>query len=87
MWRILYFAQLAGPQLGEKEGGGLPCPFFENKKKCPDFRKESPDCVHPYIKFTIQNAVLRVSKRKNFEKFPGEAFFTGSFDELFIGVP
>ena len=42
MWRILYFAQLAGPQLGEKEGGGLPCPFFENKKKCPDFRKESP---------------------------------------------
>ena len=68
-------------------GGGLPCPFFENKKKCPDFRKESPDCVRPYIKFTIQNAVLRVSKRKNFEKFPCEAFFTGSFDELFIGVP
>ena len=80
MWRILYFAQLAGPQLGQKEGGGLPCPFFENKKKCPD-------CVHPYIKFSIQNVVLRVSKRKNFEMFPCEAFFTEIFDELFIGVP
>ena len=51
-------------------GGRLPLPFFENKKKCRDFRKKGPDCVHPYVKFTIQNVVLRVSKRKNFNIFP-----------------
>ena len=22
-------------------------PFFENQKKCPDFGKKCPDCVHP----------------------------------------
>ena len=54
MWRILYFAQSAGKLLGEgKEGGRPPLPFFENQKKCPDFKKKGPDFVHPYIKFTI----------------------------------
>ena len=30
-------------------GGGRgrhPLSFFKNKKKCPDFRKKDPDCVH-----------------------------------------
>ena len=47
--------------------GRPPLPFFENQKKCPDFRKKSPDFVHPCVKFTIQNVVLRVSHRKSFE--------------------
>ena len=38
------------------------------KQKCLDF-------VHPYVKFTIQNVVLRVSKRKNFKMFPCGVFF------------
>ena len=33
-----------------------------------------PDCVHPWVKFPIQNVVLRVSKRKNSKKFPCGAF-------------
>ena len=59
----------------------------ENQRKCPDFRKKGPDCARPYVKFTIQNVVLRESKRKNFEVFPCGAFFTGIFDKMFIGVP
>ena len=43
--------------------GGLPFPFLKINKKCPEFRKKGPDCVHPYVKFTIQNIVLRVFKR------------------------
>ena len=43
---------ITGVQLGW-QGGGLPCPVLKIKKKCPDFRKKGPDCVHPYVKFTI----------------------------------
>ena len=67
MWRILYFTQLAGAQLGEGDGDRSPLPFFQNQKKRPDFRKKGPDCVHRYIKFAIQNIVVRVLKKKNFE--------------------
>ena len=28
-------------------GGGLPCLFLKIKKKCPNFGKNVPDCVHP----------------------------------------
>ena len=59
----------------EGEGGGLCCPFLKIKKKCPDFAQEGPDCVHPQVKFTIQNVVLRVSRRKNSEIFPAGSFF------------
>ena len=76
---------LAGGQLGG-EGRRPPLPFFEIPKKCPDFRKKIPDCVHPLVKFTIQNVVLRVSQRKNFKIFPAGPFF-GIFDEMFNGVP
>ena len=37
----------------EVRGGGLPCPFFENRKKCPDFGKMSLACVHLWIKILI----------------------------------
>ena len=69
------------------EGGGLPCPFLKIKKKCLDFRKKGSDCVRPYVKFAIQNIVLRVSKRKYFKIFPCRAFISEIFDEMFIEVP
>ena len=47
----------------------LPCPFLKIKNKFLDFRKKGSDCVHPYVKFAIQNVVLRVSKRKKLEMF------------------
>ena len=39
--------------------------LFENQKKCPDFGKKGPDCASVWAKFTIQNAVLRVSRRND----------------------
>ena len=27
--------------------------LFENQKKCPDFGKTGPDCVHLLVKFSI----------------------------------
>ena len=44
--------------------------LFENRKKCPDFGKKGPDCDHLWVKFSIQNIVLRVSRRKNSKMFP-----------------
>ena len=49
--------------------------FFENQKKCLVFGKKGPDCLHPWLKFSIQNVVLRLSRRKNSKMFPREAFF------------
>ena len=49
--------------------GRSPLPFFENRKKCTDFGKRSPDCVHLRTKFSIQNVVLRISKRKTSKSF------------------
>ena len=58
------------------KGGGIPCLFFfENRKKCPDFGKKGPDCVHPWVKFYIQNVVLRVSRKKSLQLFPAGPFF------------
>ena len=68
-------------------GGGGGLPFLENRKRCPDFREKDPDCVHPYVKFTIQNVVLKASKIKSFKTFPYGAVFSGIFDDTFIGMP
>ena len=52
-------AQLGGGGRGDGgrgergEVGRSPLLFFENQKKCPDFRKRDCDCVHPYVKFNI----------------------------------
>ena len=42
-------------------------PFFENRKKCPNFGEKSADCAHSWPKLSTQNVVLRVSRRKNFK--------------------
>ena len=42
-----------GERGGRGEVGRSPLLFFENQKKCPDFRKKDCDCVHPYVKFNI----------------------------------
>ena len=60
---------------GRRSGGRHPLPFFENQKKCPDFAKKGPNCVHPQVKFIIQNVILRVSRRKNSKIFPAVLFF------------
>ena len=57
-----------------ESGGRPPLPFFENRRNCPDFGKKSHDCVHLLVKFSIENIVLRVSRRKNSKIFPCGAF-------------
>ena len=47
-----------------------PMPLLNIKKKCPDFWKKGSVCVHLWVKFSIQNAVLRVSRRKDSKMFP-----------------
>ena len=50
--------------------------LFENQKKCPDFGKTSIDWVNLWVKFFIQNIVLKTSRRKNTKMFPcGTLFF------------
>ena len=75
-----------GTQLGEG-GGRPPLPFFENQKECSNFREKGPYCAPPWVKFSVQNVVWRVSSRKHAKIFPGGAFFSWLFDEIFIKVP
>ena len=70
----------AGVPLGGGEGRRPSLPFFENRKKCPDLGKKSPNCVHPWVESFIQNVVLRVSTKKKTPKF----FPAGSFFLVFL---
>ena len=64
--------------------GALPCLFWKSKKEYPDFGKKGSDCVHLWVKFSIQSAALRVSRRKNSKMFPCKASFSCVFVEIFI---
>ena len=59
--------------------------LFENRKKCMDFGEKNSDYVFLWIKFSIQNKVLIVSRAKN-RMFPCGVFFCSVFDEMFIEV-
>ena len=80
-----YSATLTDVQLGGKVDASPA--FFKKRKNCPDFWKEDLDCVHLWVKFSIQNVVLRVSRRKNSKMFPWRASFSGVFEEIFIEEP
>ena len=56
-------------------GGGLPCRFSKIEEIALILEKKSHDCVHLWVKFSIENIVLRVSRRKNSKIFPCGAFF------------
>ena len=75
---------LLGTQL-RKVGGGRPCPLLEIEKSALTFfgKKNIRLCVE----FPIQNIVLRVSGRKNFNIFLCRAIFPCVFDEMFTKVP
>ena len=55
--------------------GGLPWPSLKIKRSALILEKNCPHCIHPLVKFAIQNVVLKVSKRKNSKIFPCGAFF------------
>ena len=80
----MYILPLTGMQLGGREETSPA--LFENQKTCPDFGKKGPGCVHLWVKFSIQNVVLRISRRKISKMFPCGASFSCIFDEMFIEV-
>ena len=80
-----YSATHTGAQLRGREETSTA--LFENQKWRPDFGKKDLDCVHLWVKFSIQNILLGVSRRKNSKMFPCEALFSCVFDEMFIKVP
>ena len=69
-----------------KGGGRSPLPFFENLKKCPDFGKKGPNCVHPWVESSIQNVILRVSRRKSSKTFPCGAIFLCFWRKVYRSV-
>ena len=66
--------------------GDVSPTLFENPKKCPDFGKKVLDFVHLLVKFSVQNVVLKVSRRKNSKTFHWVASFSCVFDEMFMEV-
>ena len=61
---------------GARLVGRLPLLFFENQKKVPWFEKKDPDSVQFWVKFSIRNVVLRVSRGKNSKRFSYRVFFS-----------
>ena len=61
---------------GGRGGGRFPLSLLKDHKKCLDFGKIDPDSVHLLVKFSIQNVILRVSRRKNSKFSPCGAFFS-----------
>ena len=57
-----------------------------NRKKCRESEKKGPDCAHLWVKFSIDNVVLRVSRRKSAKIFPCGVLFSYVFHEMFITV-
>ena len=58
-----------------------PLPCFENRKKCYDFGKKDPDCVHLWVTFSIQNVTLGESWRKTPKFFNAGPLFLVFFGE------
>ena len=58
-----------------------------NQKNSSGLEMKYPDFVHPEVKFTIQNIVLKVSRTKSSKIFCSGAFFHWFFEEMFIEVP
>ena len=58
----------------KREGGDLLCPFLKIGKSGLILGNKS-DCVHLWVKFSIENVALWVSRRKNSKMFPCGTFF------------
>ena len=64
-----------------------PLPFLKVKKSVQTLFKKGSDCVHLWVKFSIQNVVLRVSRRSKFQIVSLWGLFSGVFDKIYIEVP
>ena len=64
---------LTGVKLGRR--GEASTAFLKIKKEWLGFGKKCSDYIHHWVKFSIQNVVLRVYRRKNSKIFPLWIFF------------
>ena len=79
-----YSATLTSAHLGGK-GDASPALSWQSRQ-VPDFGKKA-DCVHRWVKFSIQNIVLRVySSISSIQNISLWEFFC-DFDKMFIKVP
>ena len=76
----LYSATL---RCSTKEKGEASAALFWKSKKVPDFGKKNTDSIYCWVKFSIQNAVLRVWEKTQ----KGFQFFPCVFDKMFLEVP
>ena len=81
-----YLNTLTGVQLGRREQASPASPKL---KIVSCFGRKNTDYVYQWVKFSIQNVVLSVSRRKNSQMFPcGTSFsFFLIFDEIIVEVP
>ena len=70
----LDLSQVTGEKTRGIEKGGLPCPFSEFEKKCPNFGGKFPDCEHQWFNFSLQVQFLKSFQEKKLKIFPCEAF-------------
>ena len=67
---------ISGTQLEWKVGEASPTLYWK-LKKVPWFWKKAPDCVHLWVKFFVQNVILRVFRRRNSKNFSCRVFYSG----------
>lgn len=78
-----YFSFISGVQLGGR--GQVTPALFENWKSALILGPKGPNCIHPYIKFSIKKVVWRVSKRKNSNSLQG-LFFLCFWRDVYLSA-
>ena len=60
---------------GGGDGGGYHCPYFKMEKSALILGTTYPNFVHTWIKSSIKNVVLGITRRKDPKIFPRGSFF------------
>ena len=62
-------------------------PYLKIEKSVLILEKKGADCVYPWVRFSIQNIVFRVSRSEISKMLPCVASCSCVFNEMFIEVP
>ena len=72
-----------GSGVGMGEEGEVSPALFLKLKKVPRFCKKGPNCVHPWVKLSIQNVVSSTSRRKSFIFFLWRPFLLRFWKKIY----
>ena len=72
-----------GSGVGTGEEGEVSPALFLKLKKVPRFCKKGPNCVHPWVKLSIQNVVSSTSRRKSFIFFLWRPFLLRFWKKIY----